>query len=84
MRCPHGNRLRNCQNAAGGGRRNQGRNGLNMALFRPVTEDDLSRDADYSPMVARLNQLREVKVSFEVADDLCSCEKSLLDICQIY
>ena len=55
-------RLRNIQNAGsrrgGGGYRNN--MGNNLALFRPVSEDDLNRDNEYTPLLNKLNTLREV------------------------
>lgn len=56
-------RLRNVQNAGtrrGGNQYNY--RGGNMAMFRPVSEDDLSRDAEHGPLLERLNVLREVSL----------------------
>ena len=58
-------RLRNVQTA--GNRRGGGGNGFrgnmanNLALFRPVSEDDLNRDNEYTPLLNRLNTLRELR-----------------------
>ena len=57
-------RLRNVQTA---GNRRGGGNGFrnnmanNLALFRPVSEDDLNRDNEYTPLLNRLNVLRELR-----------------------
>lgn len=34
------------------------------ALFRPVTDEDLQRDAEYTPLSVRLNTLRELREKY--------------------
>jgi len=60
-------RLRNVQTATT--RRPQGNNynrslTNNIAMFRPVSEDDLNRDGEYVPLLARLNSLREIREKY--------------------
>lgn len=60
-------RLKNVQNAGtkrGGGYNYNRQISSNIALFRPVSEDDLNRDSEYVPLLARLNSLREIREKY--------------------